>query len=59
MSHEYKAPNPAICPTCKAVKIDCFAYKDGKCRALNNTYFKHDRCPFYKHRDNVEYKWRK
>lgn len=29
-------------------RLDCFAYKDGNCVALNDTNFKGRPCPFYK-----------
>ena len=47
------------CPSCRYDKYDCFAYKEGKCKALDSTFFKSGRCPFYKSKDKVEYVWRK
>ena len=31
--------------------MNCFAERHGSCMILNDTHFKHDKCPFYKHID--------
>ena len=48
-------------PECEQNHTDCFAYRKGKCKALNNTTFKrYDgtvyKCPFYKPREIGEKK---
>lgn len=37
-------------------KTDCFAYKDGECKALTDTYCAKEEkeCHFYKKRETVE-----
>lgn len=32
----------------------CLLNEDGKCRALNDTNFKHDSCPFYKDKRQMD-----
>lgn len=36
------------------IKEDCFAYRDGKCNALNKLYCKEEKCKFYKTREQVK-----
>lgn len=39
---------------CEQDKKNCFAYREGKCRILDNTHFNRD-CPFFKTRQQYEY----
>lgn len=59
MSHEWRAPNLSVCPMCRPQKTDCFAYSDGRCKALEDTHFKNNVCPFYKNKRKVDEKWTK
>lgn len=37
------------------VKEDCFAYKNGECRSLNELFCKKEKCKFYKSKDVVKF----